>query len=372
MRKLIAAVVLSASFALSAMAAETSQTQDYRLELETLTDGLDAPWSLVFLPDGRMLVSERPGSLKIIPKNGGTPTPIDGVKGVVEAGQGGLLGLALAPDFAATGTMFYCHAAAYDGGVGTAVSRARLNLENNSLESVKRIFEQNPAGTTGRHFGCRLVFDRMGKLFVTTGDRGNMSDAAQDPATGIGKVIRISPDGAPAPGNPQAEGWDPRVWSIGHRNIQGATLHPATGELWTVEHGARGGDEINAPKAGKNYGWPVITYGVDYSGAKIGVGTEKQGMEQPVHYWDPSIAPSGLMIYSGSHFPAWTGNYFVGALRGQAVSRLKFLNGKPVSEERILQDLDERIRDVVQGPDGLIYLLTDSGDGRVIRLKVAD
>ena len=352
--------------------AEVHQTQDYTLDVETLVDGLDAPWSLVFLPDGRMLIGERPGRLSTVPAAGGTPEVIDGLEGVTTAGQGGLHGLALAPDFETSGTMFYCHAATHDGGVGTAVSRAQLDLTTNRLENVTRIFEQQPAGNTGRHFGCRLVFDRDGMLFVTTGDRGNMSDMAQDPSTGIGKVIRIDTDGKPAPGNPQLDGWDRRVWSIGHRNIQGATLHPATGELWTAEHGARGGDEVNNPQAGRNYGWPVITYGIDYSGAKIGEGTHKPGMEQPVHYWDPSIAPSGLMIYSGDRFPEWKGDYFIGALAGTAVSRLVFADGKPVSEERLLQDLDERIRDVVQGPDGLIYLLTDSDNGRVLRLRVAD
>lgn len=352
--------------------AEVHQTKDYQLEIETLVTGLDAPWSLAFLPDGRILIGERPGRLSIVPADGGKQTVIDGVEGVTEAGQGGLHGIALAPDFATSGTVFYCHASSYDGGRGTVVSRARLNLTANRLEAVTRIFEQKPVGTTGRHFGCRLVFDRAGMLFVTTGDRGNKSDSAQDPATGIGKVIRIDADGNPAPGNPQPDGWDKRVWSIGHRNIQGAALHPATGELWTAEHGSRGGDEVNNPQAGKNYGWPVITYGIDYSGAKIGEGTHKEGMEQPVHYWDPSIAPSGLMIYSGEKFPKWKGNYFIGALAGAAVSRLVFADGKPVAEERILQDLGERVRDVVQGPDGLIYLLTDSDNGRLLRLKIPD
>jgi len=372
MKTLLFALAFSTTVMLPVNAAETSQTKDYVLELETLVDGLDSPWSLAFLPDNRMLVGERPGVLKIFSENGGAGVRVEGLTGVVETGQGGLLGLALSPDFESSGSLFYCHTAAYGEGVGTAVSRGILDLNSGNLSNVQRIFEQNPAGTTGRHFGCRLVFDQEGMLFVTTGDRGNMSDAAQDPATGIGKVIRITSDGAPAPGNPQIEGWDPRVWSIGHRNAQGAMLHPQTGELWTAEHGARGGDEINQPQAGRNYGWPVITYGIDYSGAKIGVGTHKEGMEQPVHYWDPSIAPSGLLIYSADRFAKWKGDFFVGALAGQAVARLTLKDGVVIGEERILQDLGARIRDVVQGPDDLIYILTDSGDGRIIRLKATE
>ena len=372
MKKLFAALLLASGFSSVGHALENSKTADYKLKLETVAVGLDTPWSLVFLPDGRMLVAERPGQLKIISAGNDAPVVVSGLAGVVEAGQGGLLGLALAPDFTESGMVFYCHAAAFDEGVGTAVSSAKLNLKTNTLEDVKRIFQQSPAGSTGRHFGCRLVFDRAGMLFVTTGDRGDMSDSAQDPATGIGKILRIAPDGSPAPDNPKPEGWDPRIWSMGHRNIQGAMLHPVTGELWSVEHGSKGGDELNSPKAGRNYGWPVISYGVHYSGQKIGEGTEKDGMEQPVHYWDPSIAPSGLMIYSGDKFPKWSGHYFVGALRGQAIARLTMSDGKPVAEERILQNLGERIRDVVQGPDGYIYVLTDSADGQIIRLKADD
>jgi len=370
MKNLTVALSLLAACTLPAFA-EVHQTQDYRLDVDTLVDGLDAPWSLAFLPDGRMLIGERRGRLSIAPAEGGKPLVVKGLEGVSTGGQGGLHGIALAPDFETSRTIFYCHAASYDGGRGTVVSRAYLDLTNNRLDKVTRIFQQTPVGTNGRHFGCRLVFDRAGMLFVTTGDRGNKSKLAQDPSTGIGKVMRITPDGQPAPGNLQSDGWDKRVWSIGHRNIQGAALHPETGELWTAEHGARGGDEVNNPQAGKNYGWPVISYGVHYSGAKIGEGTHKQGMEQPLHYWDPSIAPSGLMIYSGEEFPKWTGNYFVGALAGTAVSRLVYSDGRFISEERILLDLEERIRDVVQGPDGLIYLLTDSSEGRVLRLRIS-
>lgn len=370
MKSLLAGLGLLGACVLPA-SAEVHQTQDYRVNVETLVEGLDAPWSLAFLPDGRMLIGERHGRLSLASAEGGRPSVIDGLEGVSAGGQGGLHGIALAPDFKTSGVIFYCHAASYEGGRGTAVSRAHLDLGNNRLEQVRRIFQQSPVGTSGNHFGCRLLFDRAGMLFVTTGDRGNKSSLAQDPSTGIGKVIRITPHGKPAPGNPKSEGWDERVWSMGHRNIQGAALHPETGELWTAEHGARGGDEINNPQASRNYGWPVISYGVHYSGSKIGEGTHKDGMEQPVHYWDPSIAPSGLMIYSGTEFPEWTGNFFVGALAGAAVSRLVYSEGKFISEERILQDLGERIRDVVQGPDGLIYLLTDSSDGRVLRLQVS-
>jgi aldose sugar dehydrogenase len=268
------------------------------------------------------------------------------------------LGIAIDPEFNSNRQIFVSFAEKREGGNVTAVFRARINNANTALEEGKTIFRQSLAAESGRHFGSRLVFDRDGHLFVTTGDRGFLSDEAQNPASHIGKVLRITRDGAAAPGNPNLPGWAPEVWSIGHRNLQGATLHPETGQLWTVEHGARGGDEINTPHAGKNHGWPVITYGRDYSGAKIGVGTAKDGMEQPVHYWDPSIAPSGMTFYTGDAYPAWKGNLFVGALAGAHLARLTIANGKVTSEEKLFQDF-ARFRDVVQGPDGRLFVLTD-------------
>jgi glucose/arabinose dehydrogenase len=230
------------------------------------------------------------------------------------------------------------------------------------------IFRQQPSYASSNHFGSRIVFMPDGSLFVTLGERYSARDEAQNPANHLGKLVRIMPDGRPYAGNPRRDGWQPEIWSIGHRNVLGAALNPTTGKLWTVEHGARGGDEINVPDAGRNYGWPVITYGRDYSGAKIGEGTHKAGMEQPIYYWDPSIAPSGAAFYTGDLFPEWRGNLFAGALAGQALHRLVLDGEKVVGEERLLGDLGERIRDVRAGPDGALWLLTDNPEGRVLRI----
>ncbi|MCA0399440.1 MAG: PQQ-dependent sugar dehydrogenase [Proteobacteria bacterium] len=339
--------------------------------VEVVAKGLSNPWGLAFLPDGRALVTERPGRLRIVNLRTGTSSgPIEGVPKVSAQGQGGLLGLALAPDFATSREVFLCFSEAREGGSGSSVFRGRLAPGGTSLEDGQVIFRQMPAGNTTRHFGCRLVFGRDGTLFVTLGDRGNMSDAAQKLDGHIGKVIRIRRDGSVPPDNPfvgRAEA-KPEIWSYGHRNIQGATLQPETGALFTVEHGARGGDEINRPEAGKNYGWPVITYGIDYSGAKIGIGPHKEGMEQPLFYWDPSIAPSGATFYRGDKFPSWRGSLLVGALAGSLLARIEFRDGKVTGETRYLESLGERIRDVVEGPDGYPYLLTDSPNGQLLRL----
>ena len=250
--------------------------------------------------------------------------------------------------------------------------RGKLPEDLRALEDVKIIFRQQPAYNGGQHFGSRLVFDRTGALFVTTGDRNSLRPLVQQTDNHIGKIIRITEDGGVPADNPKVEGWLPEIWSIGHRNLQGATLHPQTGEYWTVEHGSRGGDELNRPQGGKNYGWPVISFGREYSGKKIGEGTAKPGMEQPVHYWDPSIAPSGLAFYTGDKVPDWTGNLFVGALALQHVARLTLESGKVVGEERLFQDV-ARFRDVRNGPDGYLYLLTDEGapDGRLLRVVPA-
>jgi glucose/arabinose dehydrogenase len=339
--------------------------------VETVVKGLANPWGLAFLPDGRALVTERPGRLRIINLRTSTVSgPIEGVPKVTASGQGGLLGLALAPDFATSRLVFLCFAEPRESGSGTSVFRARLAANGGALENGQVIFRQMPAGNTGRHFGCRLVFGRDGNLFVTLGDRGNQSPEAQNLTNHIGKVVRIRPDGSVPPDNPFVgkAGQQPEIWSYGHRNIQGATLHPETGALYTIEHGARGGDEINRPERGRNYGWPVITYGVDYSGAKIGIGTHREGMEQPLYFWDPSIAPSGAAFYKGDKFPAWRGSLIVGALAGTLVARLEFRNGQITGETRYLESLGERIRDVVEGPDGFIYLLTDSPNGALLRL----
>ena len=296
---------------------------------------------------------------------------LGGVPAVYASGQGGLLDVQLGPDFASSGLIYLAYADPRDGSRnGTSVARAKLVTESagGRLDSVQVIFRQEPSYASSGHFGSRIVFTRDGSLFVTLGERFSARDEAQNPANHLGKLVRIMPDGAPYAGNPKKDGWRPEIWSIGHRNVQGAAVNPATGKLWTIEHGARGGDEINIPEAGKNYGWPVISYGRNYDFTKIGVGTHKDGMEQPLYYWDPSIAPSGAAFYTGDLFAEWKGNLFVGALAGQALHRLVLDGEKVVGEEKLLADLRERIRDVRSGPDGALWLLTDNPQGRVLRV----
>lgn len=370
------ACLASASLALIAWGEGPAKAQQRfpssagELTVETVASGLENPWGLAFLPDGRMLVTERSGRLRLVSAKGELSRPITGVPSVMARGQGGLLDVALDPGFAQNRQVYLSFSEPRAGGNGTSVARARLSANGTALEGLSVIFRQAPAINSNMHFGSRLVFDRTGALFVTVGDRYSQRDQAQNPANHIGKVLRISTDGGAAAGNPKKEGWAPEVWSIGHRNVQGAALHPETGQLWTAEHGARGGDEVNAPKAGLNYGWPVITYGIDYSGAKIGEGTSKAGMEQPLFYWDPSIAPSGAAFYTGEVWPAWKNSLFVGALAGQMLVRLSTKGEAVTGEERLLTNIAERIRDVRQGPDGFIYLLSDDG-GKILRVRPA-
>jgi glucose/arabinose dehydrogenase len=342
------------------------------VRVQTVAGGLEHPWGLAFLPDGRMLVTERPGRLRIVGKDGRPSAPLAGVPQVLARGQGGLLDVALDPRFADNRLVYLSYAEPGEGGTaGTAVARGRLG--EGRLEEVRVIYRQQPKVAGSSHFGSRLVFARDGTLFVTQGDRFNYRDRAQDLSVGFGKIVRINPDGSVPRDNPFVgrAGARPEIWSYGHRNVQGAALHPQTGQLWTAEHGARGGDELNHPEAGKNYGWPVITYGVDYSGVTIGEGTAKAGMEQPVYYWDPVIAPSGMTFYTGEAFPDWKGSVFIGSLRPGLLVRLTLADGRVAREERYLAELRERIRDVRQGPDGLLYLLTDSPDGRILRVLPA-
>lgn len=390
-RAQLSALALSALLATSAPALLTSAhaqtTQDPvriassagPLTMETVAGGLENPWSLAFLPDGRMLVTERPGRLRIVSRNGTVSEPIAGVPPVFARGQGGLLDVVLAPDFDTSRLIFISYAEPREGAGGTSVARAKLVEEGGAarLDSADVIFRQEPAASGGQHFGSRLVFGRDGTLFITLGDRGSLRTEAQNLSTHIGKVVRILPDGGVPQNNPfrATPNARPEIWSYGHRNVQGATLDPATGRLWTIEHGARGGDELNHPEAGKNYGWPVITYGRDYSGAAIGEGTQKPGMEQPVKYWDPSFAPSGLAFYTGDLIKGWKGSLFTGGLGGARLVRMTLdASGERVTgEEVLLGDLGERIRDVRQGPDGALWLLTDDpGNGRVLRLVPAD
>ena len=333
--------------------------------------GLEHPWGVELLPDGRFLVTERPGRLRIVNRDGRLSAPLTGVPEVYARGQGGLLDVALSPGFAQDRVVYLSFAERGSGGAGTAVARGRLG--ERGLEDAQVIWRQQPkVDGSYNHWGSRLVFRPDGTLFVTLGDRFVHSERAQDLSTTIGKIVRINPDGSVPRDNPFVgrAGALPEIWSYGHRNVQAAALD-ARGELWTVEHGARGGDELNNPQPGKNYGWPVITYGVDYSGARIGIGTAQAGMEQPVYYWDPVIAPSGATFYSGSLFPDWRGDLLVGSLRPGALVRLRIVNGRVTVEERYLDELGERIRDVREGPDGAIYLLTDSSRGRLIRVEPA-
>ena len=352
--------------------------KESRVKAETVAKGLASPWGLQFLPDGRLLVTEKPGRLRVVTRDGKVGAAISGVPKVFATGQGGLLDVLLAKDFGSKGGDIYLSYSEprEDGAAATAVARARLTLDDTgggALTDVQTIFQQQPAvASSGNHFGSRLVWAPDGSLFVTTGDRGSARPEVQKPDTTIGKVLNLKPDGSAANSQPAQPDWDRKIWSLGHRNIQGAALDPATGQLWTVEHGARGGDELNLTTRGKNYGWPIITYSNEYFGGAIGEGTARPGIEQPVYYWVPSIATSGLAIYTGDLFPEWKGNIFVGGLKGAQLARLVLKNGEVVAEETLLQDLDQRIRDVRQGPDGALWLLTDDPrDGQIVRLSPA-
>jgi glucose/arabinose dehydrogenase len=341
------------------------------VQVQTIAKGLEHPWSLVFLPDKRMLVTERPGRLRIVGADRRLSEPLAGVPQVYASGQGGLLDVALSPTFDKDRLVYLSFAESGEGGAGTAVARGRLG--ERGLESTLIIWRQQPKVSGSNHWGSRIVFRPDGTLFVTLGERFNYSERAQDLSGTIGKIVRINPDGSAPRDNPfvSRAGVRPEIWSYGHRNVQAAALHPATGQLWTVEHGARGGDELNHPEAGKNYGWPVISYGTHYSFLKIGEGTEKAGMEQPVYYWDPVIAPSGMVVYTGDLFAGWKNNFLIGSLTPGGLVRLVMKDGKVAQEERYLGDLRERIRDVRQAPDGSLYLVTDSRNGQILRITPA-
>jgi glucose/arabinose dehydrogenase len=337
------------------------------ISVATVAKGLEHPWSLAFLPDRRMLVTERPGRLRVVGRDGSVSEPLAGVPQVYASGQGGLLDVALSPAFEKDRLVYLSFAESGEAGAGTAVAQGRLS--ERGLENTQVIWRQQPKLGGRNHWGSRIVFRPDGTLFVTLGERFNYSGSAQDLSTTLGKIVRINPDGSTPRDNPFVgrNGARSEIWSYGHRNVQAAALRPASGQLWTVEHGARGGDELNHPEAGKNYGWPVISYGVHYSFFKIGEGTAKEGMEQPVYYWDPVIAPSGMVFYTGDLFASWKNNIIVGSLTPGLLVRLVMKDGKVAREERYLADLQERIRDVRQAPDGALYLLTDARDGRILR-----
>ncbi|MFN2360867.1 MAG: PQQ-dependent sugar dehydrogenase [Marinobacter sp.] len=341
-------------------------------QLETVAQNLEHPWSLAFLPDGSQLVTEREGRLRRIQDGKLQDQPISGVPDLVVSGQGGLLDIILHPQFEDNQTLFlsYAHKESREG-MTTRVARAKL--DGDRLSDVEVIFEALPRGRTGRHFAGRMEFDRDRNLYVSVGDRGEM-DRAQKTDDDAGGVHRITTDGEPAPGNPFTDdaSVNDTFFTYGNRNIQGMTIHPDTGEIWSHEHGPRGGDEINIIRAGNNYGWPDVTYGIDYSGATISEKTTMEGVTDPLHYWDPSIAPSGMAIYTGDQFPEWKGDLFVGALKMQKLVRLSIEDEEVKEEEDLLEDLGERIRDVRMGPDGALWLLTDHSNGKVYRIVPAE
>ncbi|WP_319529712.1 PQQ-dependent sugar dehydrogenase [uncultured Cohaesibacter sp.] len=341
------------------------------LKREVIANRLDHPWGMDQLPDGRWIVTERSGSMRIIARDGTKSARIDGLPEVDARGQGGLLDVAIRDDFAETRRVWWSFSEPRGNGTNaTAVATGILSEDESRIENAEVIFQQNPAWRSTYHFGSRLIFDREGALFVTTGERSyeEPRQLAQDVSTTLGKVVRINPMGGPAEGNPSIEGGLPEIWSYGHRNLQSAALD-ADGKLWTVEHGPKGGDELNQPKAGRNYGWPVIAYGVNYSGTPVGQGiTARDGMEQPVYYWDPVIAPSGMVFYEGELFPEWRGDVLIGGLASRALVRLKLDGERVVGEARYIEG-SGRIRDVdVDATDGSIIVLTDAGNGALVRL----
>ncbi len=373
-RRLSVGLSLAAVFLLSltfvARAADTQDSERHAFKLVEVAEGLENPWGLAFLPGGDILVTEKPGRLRLIRDGVLRAEPIEGLPEIEEVGQGGLLDVAPHPNFSENRILYFSNAGKQGGHYGTEV--ARLRFVEDRLEGLDVLLVLQPKSGGGRHFGSRLVFDRQGLLYVTSGDRGD-PDKAQDRGNMYGSVLRIRDDGEVPEDNPfvgQA-GVRPEIYSYGHRNPQGLTRRPGTDQIWAVEHGPRGGDELNLIRAGVNYGWPVITYGKSYAGFSIGEGTEKEGMAQPAKYWVPSISPSGLTFYDGAAFPKWQGNLFLGALSGEVLVRLELEGDRVIHEERLLEDFDERIRDVRQGPDGFLYILTDSGDGQLLRLEPA-
>ena len=343
-------------------------------DVVTVAGTFENPWGLAFLPNGKMLVTERPGRLRVVSADGKLSEPVTGLPPVDARGQGGLLDVAIDPGFASNGLIYWSYSEPGDGVNNTAVARGKLvDGDAPRIDDVKVIYSQRPSLNSRQHFGSRLVFSRDGKLYITQGDRsiteGRMQAQQLDGL--IGKIVRINPDGTVPQDNPFVgrDGVRPEIWSLGHRNIQAATLHPTTGDLWEVEHGTRGGDEINVARKGKDYGWPTIAYGIEYRGSPITGGiTAQAGMEQPLYYWDPVIGPSGMAFYTGNLFPAWKGNLFIGGHATNDLVRLELNGEKVVAEERLLTDTHPKVRDVRQGPDGAIYLLTDSKEGQLVKL----
>ncbi|MDR9759233.1 PQQ-dependent sugar dehydrogenase [Rhizobium redzepovicii] len=359
--------------ALSAGADDTVNTQDLAVRVDKLADGLEHPWAVEVLPDGAYLVTERPGRMRIV-RDGKVSGPIGGVPKVSARGQGGLMDVALAPDFATSRKLYFTAAIANKQGSGTEAFSATLSADEKALDAVTPVFTMQRFTTGNIQYGSRIAIARDGSLFISVGDRGDR-DRSQDWRDDAGSIIHINADGSIPADNPFKDDGKalPEIWSKGHRNPQGITFDSKDGKLYTVEHGARGGDEINEPEAGKNYGWPIITYGRDYSGAEIGEGTAKKGLEQPLHYWDPSIAPGALAVYRGAMFPEWDGNFIVAALKFHLLSRVqRDESGAFVAEERLFEGEYGRIRDVIVAPDGALLMVTDEDNGALLRVSRAE
>ena len=354
--------------------AQTIQSERHAFRVVTLTRGLQNPWSIAFLPDGRMLVTERAGRLRIVDKDFKLDAKsVEGLPEIVASGQGGLLDVALHPQYVDNGWIYFSYSAPGPGGWGTAMARGKLgrDISGHRMTGVQVLFSMEPKTRAGHHFGSRIVFDNKAYVYLTLGDRGDMP-RAQKLDDHAGSIIRLHDDGRVPKDNPLVgrSGAKPEKFTLGNRNMQGAAIHPQTGALWTHEHGPQGGDEVNVMRSGRNYGWPVISYGVNYgTGTKIGEGSSKPGMEQPLHVWVPSIAPSGMAFYNGDKFPNWKGNLLVGALRDEMMVRLELDGEKVLREERLIKGAIGRIRDVRVGPDGFVYLLTDERDGVIARLE---
>ena len=348
---------------------------DVAMAHTVVASGLVEPWGLALLPDGRWLVTERPGRLRIITAAGAVGEPITGLPAVDPRGQGGLLDVVIGPSFGQDRMIYWSYAEPREGGNGTAVARGRLSDDGSRVENVQVLFHATPTYDGVLHYGSSLAFAADGKLFITLGERSDapMRPQAQDLGSHMGKTIRINADGSVPTDNPFVgrEGALPEIWSLGHRNMQGIAI--AGDEVWTIEHGTRGGDELNFDRAGLNYGWPVIAYGIEYRGGAINEGiTAREGLTQPVYYWDPVIAPGGMAFYTGTMFPGWNGNLLIGGLGGKHLARLVLENGEVTGEERLLTDLGERIRDVAVGPDGAVWVITDEPNGKLVRLAVAN
>jgi glucose/arabinose dehydrogenase len=365
MRHLLLAALLLLAPAAPAQERVSFQVRDF-------ATGLDHPWGGAFLPDGRLLVTERPGRMRLIGRDGSVSAPLRGVPPVVEGGQGGLLDVAVAPDFASTREVYFCQSAQVQGGALTRLNRARLSADATALEQVTPILDATPPQARGRlQYGCRIAFGpRDGKLYLSTGDRYDDKMRAQRLNDLAGKVLRLERDGRPAAGNPfeNRPGVRPEIWSYGHRNPQGLAFNPWTSSLWEAEFGPRGGDEVNIVLPGRNYGWPVVTHGIDYDGSRIGDGVSRPDMVDPIYFWVPSVSPSGIAFYDGGAFPAWRGSLFLACLSPPGLVRLSTQGDRVTGEERLLRNRT-RFRDAIQGPDGLLYILTDESRGRVLRLE---